>query len=414
MAAALRGFCALWALAALFTQTPAEAQIASADALPLSRFEPRLLGDVRLRYETADDDRFADASHAVTLRLRLGAEVRVAPHTHILAEFEGVGAPLDGYDDGVGPAQNRPLIPDAEIAELNRFQLSTSLAPRSQITLGRQRLSLNDERFIGGVAFRQNEQTFDGVWAHVTPFGAATLDVGYIRRVNRFFSRRSPIGRFRGDSFVLHAEAPSPIGRLGAFHYALDLEVGEGAGRNSAASSQTSGARLSGRWHADRFSLFWNGVYAVQRDWADNPADYTAQYWVAEGAADAGDFRLTLRSETLGAQSAGAFQTPLGTNHAFQGSADLFLVTPAEGVVDRSAALTWRLGSFGALRGVAASARYHRFQADRGDSRYGQEIDVAMRAKLYGAAVSIEYASYYADAFAADSRRLWVTAERPF
>ena len=54
-----------------------------------------------------------------------------------------------------------PVVPDPESYEVNRFQLTNTSLPGTTLTLGRQRIVLDDQRFVGNVGWRQNEQTFD-------------------------------------------------------------------------------------------------------------------------------------------------------------------------------------------------------------------------------------------------------------
>lgn len=65
-----------------------------------------------------------------------------------------------------------------------------------------------------------------------------------------------------------------------------------------------------------------------------------------------------------------AFQTPLGTNHSFQGFADRFLVTPGDGIQDHFVTLS------GKLADTQLSVAYHRFLSDKDSYQYGYEWDV--------------------------------------
>ncbi|MEL7487865.1 MAG: alginate export family protein [Pseudomonadota bacterium] len=379
----------------------------------ITSFDPRWFANARLRYEGVEDDNFELRSDALTIRLRAGFESAFSRNTRILTEFEAIGAFVDNFDDAVGGSENRPVIADAEIAELNRFQLSTSEIPQTEVIFGRQRIVLDDERFVGRVAFRQNEQTYDAVRATTEAIGPFIVDVAYVRRVNRILSRRSDVGRFRGDSYLVNVSVPTPVGQLTGFHYALDLETGDGPTLTNANSSRTTGVRLAGRRHWDEISLHWEGSYATQSDFADAPIDYSAEYWVAGIRVDAGPVFAGFRTETLGSGNVG-FQTPVGTLHRFQGAADVFLVTPPDGIVDRTVSLGWRIGEFGAVKGVLLSARHHWFRADAGTAFFGEETDIRLAAKLKGTTTSIEFADYRADAFAEDVSRIWFTLERSF
>lgn len=374
----------------------------------------RLFADVRLRYERVADDLFEENATALTARVRLGIEAPVVEKTSVLLEFEGIGALADGFDDAVGDPENRPVVTDADIGELNRFQLTTTAIPHTQVVLGRQRIALDDERFIGRVAFRQNEQTYDAVRVSTDPIGPVVIDAAYIRRTNRILSRRSPFGRFNGDSYTVNVAAPTPIGQISVFHYALDLAVSNDTGEADTASSRTSGVRVEGRNHWDEIALRWEGSYARQTEFADAPVEYSAIYWLAGLTVDIGPASAGFRTEVLGGGEAQPFQTPLGTLHKFQGKADVFLTTPDTGIRDHAVALDWRFGDVWRFKNIQAKARYHWFDADAGDDRLGEEFDFGLAAKFRGATISAEYADYRADAFAADISRLWLTVERKF
>ncbi|MCY1547804.1 hypothetical protein D9M68_838820 [compost metagenome] len=100
-----------------------------------------------------------------------------------------------------------------------------------------------------------------------------------------------------------------------------------------------------------------------------------------------------------------AFQTPLATKHAFQGWADLFLMTPADGIEDAY------FGAILPLFGGSLQAWYHDFRAEQGSSRYGKEIDLSYAhpvPDVKGLVGLVKYASYDADDFAVDTDKLWL------
>ena len=73
-----------------------------------------------------------------------------------------------------------------------------------------------------------------------------------------------------------------------------------------------------------------------------------------------------------------AFQTPLATGHAFNGWADVFLVTPATGLQDLYVFAQVTLPKVE----MPLKVVYHDFQADSGGADYGHEIDVLLKKKL--------------------------------
>ena len=126
-----------------------------------------------------------------------------------------------------------------------------------------------------------------------------------------------------------------------------------------------------------------------------------------------------LRVGTLAAPSAGvvlgastgaantSFQTPLATLHKFNGTADKFLVTPANGLRDLYATVGHKFGGT-AIPGLNAGVTYHRFRSDRADIAYGDEWDAQVAFKIRKVAALVKYASYSANRYATDTKKLWL------
>jgi len=57
----------------------------------------------------------------------------------------------------------------------------------SQARIGRQRIIFDNERFIGGVGWRQNEQTFDALSFSHTAGNGFNFTWAYIDKVKRIF-----------------------------------------------------------------------------------------------------------------------------------------------------------------------------------------------------------------------------------
>jgi len=92
-----------------------------------------------------------------------------------------------------------------------------------------------------------------------------------------------------------------------------------------------------------------------------------------------------------------AFQTPLATKHAFQGLADTFLLTPADGVQD-------------VYLGRTLQAWYHDFRAERGSEQYGEELNIGYSRAIplvKGLVATVKYARYDADDYSVDTEKLW-------
>ena len=69
----------------------------------------------------------------------------------------------NAFPFAIASAQRRPgysVVADPMTIGLNRLQVQYKSKPLT-VTLGRQRINLDDQRFVGNAGWRQNEQTFD-------------------------------------------------------------------------------------------------------------------------------------------------------------------------------------------------------------------------------------------------------------
>jgi len=375
---------------------------------------PRFSGDIRLRYQGLNQDNFAEDAQALTIRFRGGLEVDIFDKTSALIEIEGTQALIDDFNDGTGNNPLFPVIPDPDGIALNRLQIISEIIPETRITAGRQKLALDDWRFIGAFPFRQNDQTIDAIRFETTAIGPGILDVGYFNKVHRPLGPDNERGTFEGDSFFLNYNLATAIGRVSVFHYALDLETGPVGALRDINSSQTTGIRVIGRRDGDPLSIVWEGSYAKQRDYAGNPNDYSADYGLAELTLKPANFTFKLRAEKLGSDNGVSLQTPLASLHGFQGFADQFLQTPLDGVRDYSALLQYDFGSLGPLTDMKSFIRHHWFQADTDGRDYGREVNLSLKARLNKVGLALEYADYKADTFSSDSKALFLTTEFSF
>lgn len=397
-------------IASLLCCGPAAAQEAPVGPAETAKTSLRGFGDARLRFEEVRSDLPGTEEEALTLRIQAGAELQLSSGTSVLVEAESVA---DLLRDGPQNGPSGRVIPDREVFEINRAQLSHEFG-QARVIGGRQRLSFDDERFVGTVGFRQNEQTYDAARLSISPFGGVAIDMVYMWQVNRFLSARSATSRFQGDTYLLNVSAGTPAGRLTGYRYALDLDDGSGGPLSQVNSSVTSGVSLAGRRYWKNVGIGWRAEYALQRDYAGNPLDYSADYWRAVATLEIAGISATAGHEVLSEGGPRAFQTPLGTNHAFQGAADMFVVTPDVGVRDTFLDASWPIGAAGPLRNLTATVRRHWFaDSVRGDT-LGAEWDASLRASIIGVQASIEFADYSADGFGVDTQKLWLSVRRGF
>jgi len=155
--------------------------------------------------------------------------------------------------------------------------------------------------------------------------------------------------------------------------------------------------------------------YANQKDYKDNPSDYSADYWHAGLNASTGGFTVGFDYELLGSDNGTSFKTPLATLHKFNGWADKFLGTPANGLRDIFATASYKVQGEGAMKGMLLKAVYHDFKSDVGDLDYGTELDLLISKKLTKyLTASVKAAFYNSDGFATDTDKIWFTLAAKF
>lgn len=372
------------------------------------------VAEARLRYEHVDQDGLAQQADALTVRARAGLTASSGALSATLVG-QGTLAVIDRYFDGFDNAATRPLVADPQNVALYIAQLQYRTRALT-LTGGRQKIVLDDERFVGNVAFRDNGQTFDAVRAELTPAKGLKLDVSYawsVRTIWGFQGKGARQQAVSGDNILANLSYATPVGTLSGFAYLVDQD--EAAVQAYRLSSQTYGVRLAGRQPLSKSAkIAYQLSYARQSDYHRNPNDYAADYWLADATLDLHGWKLNAGYEILGASHGTAFtsfQTPLGTNFKFQGWADKFLTTPANGMRDLYVGTGYGWKQIGPLSGVALAATWHRFESDRLDQHYGNEWDLIASAKLRRTALSVRYAHYDARAMATDTDKLWLQAD---
>ena len=363
----------------------------------------------RYRFEQVDEDAFSQDAHASTLRLRLGYETAVWHGFSFMTELDhlqSVGG--DAYNSTRNGHTTRPVVADPEDTDLNQAFLRY-VGGEEEVVLGRQRINLGNQRFIGGVGWRQNEQTFDAATLRTRRIPKTHLTYSYVGNVNRVFGpdAGTPPGDLRSDSHLLDAAWDlKAAGKLTAFGYLLDF--------NNAAtlSSKTFGALWTGQYPMDKFKLPWSLSYATQSETGDNPVNYSADYWQVEIGIAQDTWSARIGREVLtghATQANRAFQTPLATLHLWQGWADKFLTTPPQGIEDTYITLGAKLAGFDLQLG------WHDFAAEAVSRDYGTEWNVSVGRKV-GKHVDLllKAAHYDADTFATDTTKFWASAAVAF
>jgi hypothetical protein len=377
--------------------------------------------EARLRYENVDQAGVAVESDAVTLRMRAGVEAKTNSFAFLI-EGEGTLAVVEDYNSGLN-GKPGPIIADPQNIELNRAQIQFTGIPKTVITAGRQRINLDDQRFVGTVLWRQNEQTYDAVRAEWTGIKGVKADLTYswsartIWGVDGFGARQQAIS---GDNIFANLSYKNKDFGVTGFAYLVDQD--EVAVQAFRLSSKTFGLRANGTIPLGKAKLGLLASYARQSDYNNNPNNYSAEYWLGEATLDVAGFKLTGGYEVLGADAGLAFtsfQTPLATLHKFNGTADKFLTTPPNGLRDLyiGVAKPFKLK---ALPGFNAAVTWHEYKSDRLSQKYGTEWNAQMGWKI-GKKISFlaKYANYDRSGAAnfggdADTEKFWAQLEYVF
>ena len=363
----------------------------------------------RYRYELVDQDGIDADANANTLKSRLTYRSANYKDWSLLLEVDDLRPIGPGHFNSTRNGQtDRPGVVDPRGTDLNQGAIIYTGFADTEISFGRQRIAHANQRYIGGVPWRQNEQTYDALEFTRTISDSSQVRYAYIRNVNTIFGpdSGSPPGDRRSSSHLLDASHNfGSAANLMGFAYLLDFDDAP------ALSSQTLGLRLTGAPNiSDNLTFPYVAEFASQEDHADNPNSFDMDHYVLEAGLGFSGYIVKLGYEVFAADTTAgvAFQTILGTNHAFQGWADKFLTTPTGGIEDAYIQFNGRIGKFN------VTAAYHDFEADTGGD-YGDEINIQAAwpfANNY--ALLLKYASYNSDGFATDTDKFWLQLTASF
>ncbi len=376
----------------------------------------------RLRFENVHDEVVGGmgrlgAGHALTGRLRLGYTSAEWNGLSFHADMESIVAVDDHtYNDLRNGRAWRPVIADPEGTELNQLYGKFKWEGFTFIG-GRQRIVLDDARFVGNVGWRQDEQTFDAGTVEYEGLDDFVFFYGYLDRINRVFEESAD---FQSDSHIVNVSYDGlELGKVTAFVYLLDFE-----GDSNVNDGNTYGVRFQGNTQLDdagEYTLGYIGSYARQEE-AGVMEAFDADYYLAELSLKKKSWHTTFGAgyEVLGTDNGMyGFRTPLATGHKFNGWADRFLATPNGGLQDvyvyAGTTLPWD---------IKGKAVYHLFFGEESakagaahGSQIGSELDLVASKKLTEhVSVLSKFAYYFNDdagagGFGSDVIKFWFQVE---
>lgn len=400
-------------IALCFFSTTAQAEQSLAGAIA----QGRPVIDLRARFETVTDNSKALDANANTIRARLGYDTGYWNNLQLGFDFDQIwtvgGATYNSTRNG---KTAYPTIADPSMTALNRLTLTYASDFGTKVTIGRQRLLIGNQRFVGNVGWRQHEQTFDSLSAVNTSIKDLTFTYAYLYRVNRIGGPAIPVpsgtaaaatgqaNYFKSDSHVMDAVYVGVENlRLEAYAFLLDLSA---PGFATTAAQQTATARLSTATYGGRADYGFpinkdiaaklTGEFAHQTNYANNPLSISLNYWLGEASATYAGVTGLVGYEVLEGNGTIGFATPLATLHAFNGWADMFLTTPTNGLKDFYAKASYALpADFIGMRSLTGIVTWHDFNTDRLSAGVGSEWDASLELAVDDkASVLAKYAAY--------------------
>jgi len=354
--------------------------------------------NIRYRYENVDMDGMSRDAHANTVRSRIGYETAWWEDLQVMVEFENITSVAnEKYNDTIN-GRARPIVADPEDTELNQGYVTFRGVQDTILRVGRQRIKVMNDRFVGNVGFRQNEQTFDSVLFQNTSIENLTATYVHVWNVNRINGNDHMFGDLNGSTNWGSLSYKTPWGDLTGYALLIDLDNQSG-GALRMFTTQTYGGRFEGKTEVmDGVTALYAFDYAHQSDMSQNPGDYGVDYYLIEPGVKFAGLTTKVGYEVLGSDWTNSFQTPLATLHAFQGATDLFLVTPARGVEDKYAKAKYKFSGMGLLDDTVLSFMFHDLDSQAGNTNYGQEYDFKISRNFktdYGKFfASVEFAAF--------------------
>ena len=360
----------------------------------------KLSANFNLRYETVDQDNAAKDADALTLRTRLNYTTGTFNGFSAAVELENSVALVDDYKDAIGHGNEFSVIADPDHTELDQAYIAYK-GDKLSGKIGRQVITMDNHRFVGHVGWRQDRQTFDALTLGYQLSEETKVSYAYLSQRNRIFSDEKDVD---SQDHLLNISHKLSAGKLTGYAYLLEEDKAGGAEIN------TFGIRYAGATKLGENKVTYSAEFAQQDN---DTADKSANYFAVEAGTKVASLNVKVGYELLGSDNGEyGFATPLATLHKFNGWADQFLGTPAQGLQDIYVSVGGKLAG-GSWKIVA-----HDFSADDSSSTVddlGSEID-AVYAKAINKTfkAGIKYAAYNAGDIKVDADKVWIWLEAKF
>ena len=361
--------------------------------------------DARLRYEYVDQIGLPNNANATTLRSKVNFHTKKFIGLAALIEVENITDLFGGeFNNTINGKTTYPVVADPNDTLLNRLFVEYSGINKTSIIIGRQTINLNNQRHVGAVGWRQNDQTFDAISFKNNSIANTEIFYTYSTQVNRVFGTNSAQGVWKDTQIhLLNLTYNSKsFGKLAAYNYSLDIP------QAAALSTQTTGFRYEITKPIKGAKVGLGLEIANQKDFANNSANIDLNYYSIEPSFGLGNWQVKAQYESIEGNGVRAFQFPLGTNHAFDGWVDKFLTTPANGLIDLNIGLNYKVKSaYKLFDGAKLSIIYHDFASQNGGAKYGSELNGIIE-QSFGKNISLgaKFGKYNANGLFTDTTKI--------
>jgi hypothetical protein len=371
-----------------------------------SAYLPNLIQDskvnisARYRYEFVEQEGKPNNANASTLKTRLtwnSGEYNSFFGTLEIDDVSYIGN--DSFNNTKNGKVDYPVIADPKGTDINQLFLGYNKS-NSSLLIGRQRINHGSQRFIGGVAWRQNEQTFDGARLKYSEVENLTVDYSYVTNVKRIFGPSGDKSDLKGNLNLLNTTYQlTDKQKINAFIYDMDFD----------SAINLSNITYGITFDADYSLIQLQATYASQNETGANPNSFNSNYWSIDLGGSLFDMDVNIGIESLGSDNNKAFFTPIATLHKFQGWGDKFLTTPEAGIEDIYIKLKKKFNAF------TLSLAWHDFSAEKNNTDYGSELDISITYKISKhTSLLVKFASYEADSFSTDTDKAWLAVNSKF
>ena len=366
----------------------------------------------RARYESVNQKNALKNADAYTVRTTLGYKTGLFNGFSGFIEAEDVSELGKGhFNDKVHGDAAYSVVADPDGTEMNQAYLQYN-GFDTEFKFGRQEITYRKapfHRFIGTVLWRQNHQSFDAFSFTNSSLADTKISYAYLNKIHTILGSTQDVS----DHLINIQYTGLPIGKLEGYGYLLDYNDAA----KKASSSETFGLRLSGAQAvSDDVKVIYTAEFANQDNYKDSGILNDQNYYLAELGGKYKGWLAKVSYEMQQGDGVDSFKTPLGTNHAFQGWADMFLSTPKQGLEDIYFTVV------GHVLGTKLVGVYHDFKTDKSNLNAGNEFDIlAQKTFKKHYTLGVKYSDYNAgneytavNSKSVDTEKFWLYGQVKF